>query len=351
MNVITLVGRGKTMRDVVASIEGEFKRYRKLGEGAFGQVSDADLGRAAAGNGNSMASLIQHVSGNFLSRFTDFLTTDGEKPWRDRESEFAARPAAREDLRALWESGWRALEGTLAALTDADLGRSVAIRGQALFVREALHRSLAHAAYHVGQMVMLGRSLRGDQWRFLSIPPGQSAEYNRAPSLEKIPTPVASIPDDIAARIVKSVTGPAWHGPALAEVLSDIGAAWAAASPAAGAHSIGELVLHVTYWCDDTLSRLGVADPLPEPVDGTDWPALPDPLDEQRWRELVDALARSHHALAAAARLLSPDRLGARVPGRKVTYEDMLRGVVEHAAYHGGQIAVLRRSLRGEARL
>jgi uncharacterized damage-inducible protein DinB len=335
------------MRDVVASIEAEFQRYRRLGEGAFGQVSDADLGRAAPGNGNSMATLIQHVSGNFRSRFTDFLTTDGEKPWRDRESEFAARPVGREDLRASWDSGWKALEEALGQLSDADLGRSVTIRGQALSVREALHRSLAHASYHVGQMVMLGRSIRGDQWRFLSIPPGMSAEYNRAPSLEKNPAPAASLQDDIAARIVKAVTGPAWHGPALAELLSDVSSSFAAASPAAGSHSIAELVRHVTFWCEDSLSRLEASAPLPEPAEGADWPALPARLDDQGWRGLVDGLAQIHRALAAAAKLLSPDRLGARVPGRKVTYEDMLRGVVEHAAYHGGQIALLRRSLRG----
>ena len=81
------------MRDIVASIESEFQRYRKLGEGAFGQVEDADLGSAAPGEGNSMATLIPHISGNFKSRFTDFLTSDGEKPWRDRESEFAVRPS------------------------------------------------------------------------------------------------------------------------------------------------------------------------------------------------------------------------------------------------------------------
>jgi uncharacterized damage-inducible protein DinB len=339
------------MRDTVASIEGEFLRYRKLGEGAFGQVSDAELGLAAPGNGNSMATLIQHLSGNFRSRFTDFLTTDGEKPWRERESEFAARTAAREDLRARWESGWKALEGALLSLTDADLGRTVTIRAQELSVREALHRSLAHASYHVGQMVMLGRSFRGDQWRFLSIPPGMSAEYNRAPSLEKIPAPAGSLPDDIASRIVKAVTGPVSHGPALTEVLSDVGASGAAARPALGAHSIGELVRHVTFWCGDSLSRLEAAGPLPEPGQGKDWPAVPDPLDEHQWRDLVDGMSRSHHALAAAARLLSPDRLGARVPGRTETYEDMLRGVVEHAAYHGGQIAILRRSLRGRAPL
>jgi uncharacterized damage-inducible protein DinB len=338
------------MREVVASIEGEFERYRKLGEGAFSQVEEADLGRAAPGNGNSMTTLIQHIAGNFRSRFTDFLTSDGEKPWRDRESEFAARPAAREDLRANWESGWRALEGALRALSDEDLGRTVTIRGQPLRVREALHRSLAHLSYHVGQMVMLGRSFRGDQWKFLSIPPGMSTEYNRAPTHDKAPAdetaPSASLQDDLAERIVKAVKGPVWHGPALVELLADMSAADAAAPPAAGVHSVGEIVRHVTFWCDDTLSHLSADSPLPEPGEGVDWPALPAGLDAAGWRTLVEGLALSHAALAAASKLLSPDRRAARVPGRTVTVEDMLRGVVEHAAYHGGQIAILRRSLR-----
>jgi hypothetical protein len=336
------------MRDVVASIESEYQRYRKLGEGAFGQVEDADLGRAAPGEGNSIATLVQHISGNLKSRFTDFLTSDGEKPWRDREGEFAARPAARKELLAEWDAGWKALFDALGPLLDADLGRTVTIRGQPLAVREALVRSLTHAGYHVGQMVMLGRTLRGGQWRFLTIPPGKSAAYNQAPSLEKAPAASASLQDDIAVRIVKAVTGPVWHGPALAELLSDVTAAEAAARAAAGSHTIGELVRHIAFWCDDSRARLatgGAGGALPEPGEGVDWPAIPAGLGEPEWRRLVEGLAASHRELAEAARLLSPDRLAAVVPGRKVTFEDTLRGVVEHAAYHGGQIAILRRSL------
>ncbi len=338
------------MRDVVASIESEFERYRKMGEGAFGQVPDGELGRGAEGKGNSMATLVQHISGNFRSRFTDFLTSDGEKPWRDREAEFTARPVTRQELRASWDEGWKVLQSALAGLSDEDLGRSVAIRGQPLAVREALLRSLAHLTYHVGQMVMLGRSIRGDQWRFLTIPPGASAEYNRSPSLEKAPMAVAPAQDDIAERIVKAVTGPVWHGPALEELLSDVTAAEAAARPAAGRHSIGEIVLHVTFWCDDSLRLLPAAGSpaaaLPEPAEGEDWPVFAR-ADEQGWKRIVAQLAESHRALAAAVKLLSPDLLPARIPGRKRTHEDVLRGVVEHAAYHGGQIAILRRSLRG----
>lgn len=336
------------MRDIVASIESEFLRYRKMGEGAFGQVPDGELGRSAEGGGNSLATLMQHVSGNFLSRFTDFLSADGEKPWRDRDSEFAARPATREELRGRWDEGWGALFTALSSLSDADLGRTITIRGEPLSVRAALHRSLAHASYHVGQMVMLGRSIQGGQWRFLTIPPGKSADYNRSPSLEKSPMPSAAVTDDIGDRLVKALTGPVWHGRALEEILKDVTAAQAAARPAAGLHSIGEIVEHVVFWCDDSRKRLptagAVSEPLPEPAEGEDWPPF-SARDSAAWQRLLATLGESHRTLAAAARLLSPDRLAARVPGRRVTYEDMLRGVVEHAAYHGGQIAILHRSL------
>jgi len=335
------------MRDVVASIESEFQRYRKMGEGAFGQIEDVDLGRAAPGDGNSLATLIQHVSGNLKSRFTDFLTSDGEKPWRDRESEFAARPAARKELIESWDTGWKTLFEALSPLSDADLGRTVTIRGEPLAVRDALFRSLAHAGYHVGQMVMLGRSIRGGQWRFLTIPPGKSAQYNSSPSLEKAPAASASLQEDIGTRIVKAVTGPVWHGPAIGELLADVSAAEASARPAAGAHGIAELLRHIVFWCDDSLARFaGAGTVLPEPGEGVDWPVVSPGMEEAAWRKLVEGCAASHRRLAEAARLLSPDRLAARVPGRKVTFEDMLRGVVEHAAYHGGQIAILRRSLR-----
>jgi len=337
------------MRDIVASIESEFERYRGMGEGAFGQVPDGELGRPAEGNGNSMATLIQHVSGNFRSRFTDFLTSDGEKPWRDREAEFAAASTSRQDLRAAWEEGWRVLQSALSGLSDDDLGRQVSIRGQPHSVLQALHRSLSHLSYHVGQMVMLGRTIQGDGWKFLTIPPGRSAEYNRSPTREKPPAPAAPTQDDIAGRILRAVTGPTWHGPALQELLSDLTAAEAAARPAAGLHTIGALVLHVRFWCQDSLRRLpaagAAADALPEPGTGEDWPAFAA-QGEPAWKREVEALVESHRALAAASKLLSADLLSTRIPGRKITFEDMLRGVVEHAAYHGGQIAILKRSLR-----
>jgi len=173
------------MRDIVASIEGEYLRYKKLGEASMAQLADEELSRPGPGGGNSIAIIVAHLAGNLRSRFTDFLTADGEKPWRDREGEFASRTLPRAELIALWDEGWRVLLETLAALTDADLPRTVTIRGQGLTVHAALHRSLAHAGYHVGQIVYLAKGFRGPAWRSLSIPPGGSAAYNRNPTHER----------------------------------------------------------------------------------------------------------------------------------------------------------------------
>jgi hypothetical protein len=174
------------MRTLIASVEGEYRRYKNLAEGAIGQVADAALGDARDSD-NSIAAIVWHLSGNLRSRFTDFLTSDGEKPWRDRESEFLARRVTRVELLAKWEEGWRVLFAALAGLTDADLDRTVTIRSQPLTVTEALHRSLAHTSYHVGQIVYVAKALRGADWQSLSIPRGQSARYNQAPGSERAP--------------------------------------------------------------------------------------------------------------------------------------------------------------------
>ena len=173
------------MRDVVASLEGEFRRYKSLAEKAVGQLGDDELHRSDGGN--SVAVLMQHIGGNLKSRFSDFLSSDGEKPWRDRESEFADRRAAREVLMRTWEEGWQEVFASLSSLSDHELNRSVSIRGVSLSVVEALHRSVSHVSYHVGQIVLLARGIRGSEWQFLSIPPGGSAEYNAKPSREKPP--------------------------------------------------------------------------------------------------------------------------------------------------------------------
>jgi len=173
------------VRTVLSSLESEFRRYQRLGEESLRQLDAEALVRQPPGDGNSVAAIVWHIAGNLRSRFTDFLTTDGEKPWRDRESEFALRAVTPADVRAKWDEGWNVLLHTLSTLSDADLSRTVVVRGQDLSVLDALVRSVTHTSYHVGQIVFLARSLRGKRWEWLSIPPGQSDAYNRNPSREK----------------------------------------------------------------------------------------------------------------------------------------------------------------------
>lgn len=174
-------------RAFVSSIEGEYRRYRALFERTIDQLEDADLAATPVAGANSVASLGWHIAGNLRSRFTDFLSTDGEKPWRHRDEEFIPRAVTGRELREEMESGWAAIFGALSTLQDDDLSREVMIRRQSLSVAEALHRSLAHLGYHVGQVVLLARALRGEAWEFLSIPPGRSEHYNADPTLERAP--------------------------------------------------------------------------------------------------------------------------------------------------------------------
>ena len=176
------------MRPIISSIASEYRRYKLVAEAAIHQLDDEQLG-ASKGGANSIATLVWHLSGNLKSRFTDFLTTDGEKPWRDRESEFLPRRVTKTELLQKWEEGWQVLFGTLQNLEDDDLARSVTIRGKALTVTEALHRSLAHTSYHVGQIVFMAKAARGAGWQYLSIPPGQSEDYNKNPAFEREPRP------------------------------------------------------------------------------------------------------------------------------------------------------------------
>jgi uncharacterized damage-inducible protein DinB len=172
------------MRALLQSIEAEFHRYQALADAAMAQLSEAELSRPGPGDNNSVVTIAWHVAGNLASRFTDFLTTDGEKPWRKRDQEFLARTPSREELRAHWERGWSTLFAALAELNDELLAAHVTIRGTELTVAEALQRSLAHTSYHVGQIVYLAKCWRGAEWQYLSIPPGHSAAYNRNPTRE-----------------------------------------------------------------------------------------------------------------------------------------------------------------------
>ena len=173
------------MRTMIEALNAEFVRYKHLGDKTFTQLGADELSVPPPGGGNSIATICWHVSGNLRSRFTDFLTSDGEKPWRQRDEEFEARDVTKEALLEKWEQGWAALLGALDELKDEHLDGSVVIRGVSLTVREALLRSLAHVSYHVGQIVYAGKMIRGGAWTYLSIPPGGSAQYNQNPTLER----------------------------------------------------------------------------------------------------------------------------------------------------------------------
>jgi len=169
---------------LIKSIEGEFRRYKALADSALEQVPEESLSQSPPG-GNSLAIICWHVAGNLQSRFTDFLTSDGEKPWRQREEEFAKRSVSRSELNEKWTAGWNVLFNTLSELSDDNLPQSITIRKQPMAVHEALHRSLAHISYHVGQIVYVAHAICGDEWKYLSIPPGGSAAYNADPRFEK----------------------------------------------------------------------------------------------------------------------------------------------------------------------
>jgi hypothetical protein len=154
-----------------------FRNYKSLGDRALAQTADADLNVLIDSESNSIALIIKHLSGNLKSRFTDFLTTDGEKPDRDRDAEFEMpRQASREEIVGWWEEGWTVTMATLESLTPADLERTVTIRREPFLVMEALNRLASHSAYHVGQIVFLSKHFAGAEWKSLSIPKGMSKQ-------------------------------------------------------------------------------------------------------------------------------------------------------------------------------
>jgi hypothetical protein len=156
-----------------------FHQYKRLAEGAMAQVSDEQLCATLDPEMNSIAVIVKHMAGNMRSRWTDFLTTDGEKPSRNRDSEFDEPPATRTELMALWDDGWRCLFTALEGLTDADLVRTITIRGEAHSVMQAINRQVAHYPYHCGQIIFLAKHLQSANWKSLSVPRKQSAEFNR----------------------------------------------------------------------------------------------------------------------------------------------------------------------------
>ena len=160
-------------------VTDQFRKHKTLAERALAQVRDEDLTVTLDPESNSLAMLIQHMAGNLVSRWTDFLTTDGEKPDRDRDSEFETKDeTTRADLLARWDEGWRRLFEALAGLNEGDLTRTVTIRAEPHSVIRAIDRQLTHHAYHTGQIVFLAKHLASDRWKTLSVPRGGTRDFN-----------------------------------------------------------------------------------------------------------------------------------------------------------------------------
>ena len=156
-----------------------FRKHKQMAEKAIQQLDDRTFFLKPGEHSNSIAAIVKHLAGNLASRFSDFLTTDGDKPWRDRDDEFLIGAAdSREKLLADWEHGWNVLMQTLEDLKEDDWLKTVRIRGEEHTVLQALHRALAHTAYHVGQITYLARLLTTGEWKWITIPPGQSKEWN-----------------------------------------------------------------------------------------------------------------------------------------------------------------------------
>lgn len=163
------------LKDAIAS----FRSHKKLAEKALAQIGDDELFATLDEEGNSIAVIMKHISGNMISRWTDFLTTDGEKPDRNRDMEFVIAPEmTKDELMAQWEQGWRCLFGALELLKPDDFNNKVLIRGEEHSIIEAINRQLTHYACHIGQIVFLAKHFRSSDWKSLSIPRNRSADFN-----------------------------------------------------------------------------------------------------------------------------------------------------------------------------
>lgn len=160
------------------SVISIFRQYRAIAEKAIAQVSDKAIFKQASEDDNSIAIVMKHMAGNMISRWTDFLTTDGEKPWRNRDTEFEINEQSREAVMNFWNQGWDVFLHTLDMLQESDLDKTVFIRAEAHTVMEAINRQLAHYSYHTGQIVLLSKMYRAADWQTLSIARNKSADFN-----------------------------------------------------------------------------------------------------------------------------------------------------------------------------
>jgi hypothetical protein len=166
-------------KEFLQTVNRRVKYYKDLGDKTFVQLNDADFHYQPNDESNSIAVIIQHINGNMLSRWTNFLTEDGEKEWRNRDDEFAIHDCNKQQLIEKWEKGWKCFLDALVSLKEDDLLKTIYIRQEGLTVIDAINRQLAHYPYHVGQIVYIGRIIKDHDWKNLSIPKNQSAQYNK----------------------------------------------------------------------------------------------------------------------------------------------------------------------------
>lgn len=166
--------------EYLKSVKKQFEYYKSVGEKTFNQLAESDLFWQYNEESNSIAIMVNHLWGNMKSRWTDFLTTDGEKDWRNRDLEFESVIKSRDELLVKWNEGWECLFEALSDINEQNFDTKVYIRNQEHSIIEAINRQLAHYAYHIGQIVYLGRMIRGSKWKSLTIPKGKSTEFNRA---------------------------------------------------------------------------------------------------------------------------------------------------------------------------
>ncbi|MEJ2615183.1 MAG: DUF1572 family protein [Ignavibacteriaceae bacterium] len=167
------------------SIKINFEKYKAMGDKTFAQLEEKDFHYSPDEESNTIAVIIQHVSGNLISRFTDFLTSDGEKQTRNRDMEFEEQQLTQTELIKKWNDSWKVLLDTLNNLTNEDLSKTIYIRKEAHSIVDALNRSLTHTAYHIGQIVYLAKHIRKNSWKTLSIPKGKSVEFNKSMEAKK----------------------------------------------------------------------------------------------------------------------------------------------------------------------
>lgn len=171
-------------KEYLSTVIKRLKYYKDLGEKAFEQLEEKDLHLLPTSESNSIAIIVQHLTGNMLSRFTNFLTEDGEKEWRQRDDEFEIHTYSKQQIVDLWNKGWACCFQALESLTENDLVTIIYIRNEPLTVIDAINRQLAHYPYHIGQIIYIGRMIKNKDWKSLSIPKGQSLQYNAGDQLK-----------------------------------------------------------------------------------------------------------------------------------------------------------------------